>query len=212
MAASAVSVAVDNESRCGGLVVAPAAARPPHPALQVVVGDHPEPGPGSLAAAAALGALASRVRAGDHVWVLLSGGTTSLIGAPLDGIPHHDLRDLYGILLGSGLDISAMNRVRERFTRWGGGKLAAASTAPPCASSSSPMSSATTCLPWLWYLRPRFRHRRRRASGTRTGRTLAGAPGHRKGARPATEDGTRPETPKSDHPAFRLGADGNCVE
>ena len=39
----------------GGLVVAPAAGSAPHPRLPVVAGDHPEPGPGSLAAAEALG-------------------------------------------------------------------------------------------------------------------------------------------------------------
>ena len=30
------------------------------------------------------------------------------------------------VLLGSGLDITAMNRIRKRFSRWGGGKLARA--------------------------------------------------------------------------------------
>jgi hydroxypyruvate reductase len=33
---------------------------------------------------------------------------------------------LYALLLGSGLDIAAMNQVRKRFSRWGGGKLARA--------------------------------------------------------------------------------------
>ena len=51
-----------------------------------VVGDHPEPGAGSLAAADALDRLVKQVSSGDAVWVLLSGGTTSLIGAPQPGI------------------------------------------------------------------------------------------------------------------------------
>ena len=110
----------------GGLIVAPTVAPVPHPALAVVAGDHPEPGPGSLAAAEAVGALASRVAPADEVWVLLSGGTTSLIGAPEPGIDPTDLKQLYRLLLGSGLDIAAMNRVRKRFARWGGGKLARA--------------------------------------------------------------------------------------
>ena len=33
---------------------------------------------------------------------------------------------LYRLLLGSGLDITAMNRIRKRFSRWGGGRLARA--------------------------------------------------------------------------------------
>jgi glycerate 2-kinase len=110
----------------GGLIVAPAVAPAPHPALEAVAGDHPEPGPGSLAAAEAAGALAARIAPQDEVWVLLSGGTTSLVGAPEPGIDPTALKRLYRLLLGSGLDITAMNKVRKRFTQWGGGKLARA--------------------------------------------------------------------------------------
>ena len=110
----------------GGVVVAPADGAPPHPRLQLVVGDHPEPGPGSLAAAEAVASAAQGLGEGDEVWVLLSGGTTSLIGAPEPGLTPGDLTAIYGHLLGSGLDIAAMNRIRKRFARWGGGKLARA--------------------------------------------------------------------------------------
>jgi glycerate 2-kinase len=110
----------------GGLVVAPASGAAPHPAIAVVQGDHPEPGPGSARAADELGGLAVRIAPADEVWVLLSGGTSSLIGAPVNGLHAADLTGLYALLLGSGLDISAMNRIRKRFTRWGAGRLAAA--------------------------------------------------------------------------------------
>jgi hydroxypyruvate reductase len=92
----------------------------------MVVGDHPEPGAGSLAAADALATAAEGLTQEDEVWVLLSGGTTSLVGAPEPGLPHRDLTAIYALLLGSGLDIAAMNRIRKRFARWGGGKLARA--------------------------------------------------------------------------------------
>jgi hydroxypyruvate reductase len=110
----------------GGLIVAPAAGQSPHPRVAYVQGDHPEPGAGSLAAADALAEVTARVKAGDDAWVLLSGGTTSLIGAPEPGLTAPDLTAIYRLLLGSGLDITAMNRIRKRFTRWGGGKLARA--------------------------------------------------------------------------------------
>ena len=110
----------------GGLVVAPAESASPHPSLRTVPGDHPEPGPRSFAAAEALADVAAQVRSADEVWVLLSGGTTSLIGAPEPGLSAAELTHLYSLLLGSGLDITAMNRVRKRFSRWGGGKLARA--------------------------------------------------------------------------------------
>lgn len=109
-----------------GLLVVPESSPSPHPALRVVVGDHPQPGAGSLAAAGALAEVIRAVRPEDEVWVLLSGGTTSLIGAPIEGIAAADLTELYRLLLGSGLDITAMNRIRKRFARWAAGRLAAA--------------------------------------------------------------------------------------
>lgn len=110
----------------GGLVVAPALLPAPHPSLNVVEGDHPEPGPGSFAAAEALARAAEQVGADDEVWVLLSGGASSLLAAPVEGVAQADLTAIYNLLLGSGLDITAMNRIRKRFSRWGGGRLARA--------------------------------------------------------------------------------------
>lgn len=110
----------------GGLVVGQERQVSPDPALELVAGDHPEPLTGSLAAANALGRITGLIRPGDHAWVLLSGGATSLIGAPAEGLTQEDLRALYAALLSSGLDITRMNRIRKRFTRWGGGKLAVA--------------------------------------------------------------------------------------
>jgi glycerate 2-kinase len=110
----------------GGVIVGPASDAPPHRGLRVARGDHPEPGPGSLAAAEALAEVTARIAPGDEVWVLLSGGASSLLAAPVAGLAPDELTALYRLLLGSGLDITAMNRIRKRFSRWGGGRLAAA--------------------------------------------------------------------------------------
>ncbi|MGH7519203.1 MAG: DUF4147 domain-containing protein [Gemmatimonadales bacterium] len=127
MAETAVTaLAARGRQPAGGLVVPPAEGPSPHPTLPVVPGDHPEPGAGSRAAAEALARATADTRPGDEAWVLLSGGTTSLLGAPIDGVSAADLATLYALLLGSGLDISAMNRIRKRFSRWGAGRLAAA--------------------------------------------------------------------------------------
>lgn len=127
MAVAAVEwLAARGREPAGGLLVVPEPATTPHPALTVAVGDHPQPGAGSLGAAESLGLAVQRVRPDHEVWVLLSGGTTSLIGAPVAGIAPADLTALYRLLLGSGLDITAMNRIRKRFARWAGGRLAAA--------------------------------------------------------------------------------------
>jgi glycerate-2-kinase len=127
MAEAAVTVLRESgREPVGGLIVGPTLAQFSSNALEVVVGDHPEPGRGSLAASDALARIVGRVGSDQDVWVLLSGGTTSLIGAPVPGISAADLAELYHLLLGSGLDIAAMNRIRKRFSRWGGGRLAQA--------------------------------------------------------------------------------------
>ncbi|MFL5606520.1 MAG: glycerate kinase [Gemmatimonadaceae bacterium] len=109
-----------------GVVVAPDAQPSPFATISALVGDHPIPGRQSFAAAHRIGELASGMRSDDVALVLISGGATSLIGAPLRGMSEADLVQLYRLLLGSGLDIREMNAVRKRFTRWGGGRLAVA--------------------------------------------------------------------------------------
>ena len=108
----------------GGIIVGPTAGNSLNSALEYHQGEHPEPGTGSLKAADALGRTAVQVPDDAEVWVLLSGGTSSLIAAPEPGITPAELATLYRLLLHSGLDIRAMNTIRKRFSRWGGGKLA----------------------------------------------------------------------------------------
>jgi len=110
----------------GGMIVSPRHAPAPHSRLDVYVGDHPEPGAQSLAAARAIEAMSSKVRSGEEAWVLLSGGTSSLIGAPDGAIRAEDVAELFRVLHTAGLDIATMNLIRKRFTRWGAGRLAVA--------------------------------------------------------------------------------------
>jgi glycerate 2-kinase len=127
MAETAVAALRRRGSRpTGGIVVGPEPGPSPDPGLRYLQGDHPEPGAGSAAAAEALARIAAEITPEDEVWVLLSGGTTSLIGAPESGLTPSELSAIYSLLLGSGLDIAVMNRIRKRFSRWGAGKLARA--------------------------------------------------------------------------------------
>jgi hydroxypyruvate reductase len=127
MAAGAVeALHARGRSPESGVVVAAEEVAPPHPALVVATGDHPVPGERSFAAAERVGEAAARVRPGDAVIVLLSGGATSLIAAPVPGVSQDDLARLFKGLLGAGVDIVAMNSVRKRVLRWGAGRLAAA--------------------------------------------------------------------------------------
>ncbi len=99
----------------GGVSVAP---------LPMILGDHPVPGARSHHAAAAIGAyIDARVKPGHDVIVLLSGGTSALIGAPRDGMSTAEYDSTIAALVASGLDITAINRERRRLSRWGGGQL-----------------------------------------------------------------------------------------
>jgi len=127
MASAAITTLQRNRlTVAAGVIVAPEPVSSPFAPVTALVGDHPVPGRGSFAAAQRIGELAGGMRGDDVAIVLISGGATSLIGAPLRGMAESDLVQLYEMLLGSGLDIREMNAVRKRFTRWGGGRLALA--------------------------------------------------------------------------------------
>ncbi len=187
----------------GGLVVAPDDAPPPAATVPAMRGDHPVPGRHSFAAAARLGDTTAGMKSNDLAVVLISGGASSLIGAPLRGMSEADYAHLYEMLLNSGLDIREMNAVRKRFSRWGGGRLALA-LAPatiqclavsdvigddassigsgPCVSDPYTVKDVIEILQRakLYHrLAPSFREH------------LAG-----------TQRGVVPETPKPTHPAF----------
>jgi glycerate 2-kinase len=127
MATAAVGVLLKSLHRIvGGVMVTPDGDRSPYPTVISVKGDHPIPGAASFAAAEKIAEAAKGRRATDVVVVLVSGGASSLVAAPLQGQRTGDLVNLYQTLLGCGLDIAAMNTVRKRFSRWGGGRLAQA--------------------------------------------------------------------------------------
>ena len=110
----------------GGVIIAPELEPSPHAALRALQGNHPLPGRLSFTAAERIGDTAVGMRSDDIAVVLLSGGVSSLIAAPLRGMSEADVGQLFELLLGAGLDIHQMNGVRKRFTRWGAGRLALA--------------------------------------------------------------------------------------
>jgi glycerate-2-kinase len=94
--------------------------------LDAVEGDHPVPGQRSRAAADRLADVASRADQDADAIVLVSGGATSLIAAPIPGLSAQDLRASFDSLLASGADITVMNAIRKRLLRFGAGRLAIA--------------------------------------------------------------------------------------
>jgi hydroxypyruvate reductase len=94
--------------------------------IELVEGEHPLPGRGSLAGGEKLLAAARALRAGDHALVLLSGGASALAEVPAPGISLEDLRATTKLLLASGVPIAGINAVRKHLSALKGGRLALA--------------------------------------------------------------------------------------
>ncbi len=109
-------------TRC--LVVTNAENAVPLPGAEVLIGGHPVPDEGSLAAGRAL--LAAVAAAEGPVLALISGGGSALAVAPRDGVTLVDKAEVSRLLLGAGLDIRAMNLVRQNLSQIKGGGLARA--------------------------------------------------------------------------------------
>ena len=139
MAVAAVDALRDSQCElAGGVIVAAESVPSPDPSLVALHGDHPLPGTRSLLAARAVADQAEAVGDGELALVLLSGGATSLIAAPIAGVAERDLVRLFDLLHRAGLDVHAMNVVRKRFTQWGAGRLAVAlAPAPACVLAMS---------------------------------------------------------------------------
>jgi hydroxypyruvate reductase len=114
------------DARVATLVVCQSGAAGPSSGLTLLHGDHPVPDRQSVTAADALGDFASRLAPTDRVLLLLSGGTSSLIGAPISAVSLKSLQQIFRMLLASGFDIHTANLVRKRFLAWGAGRLARA--------------------------------------------------------------------------------------
>ncbi len=116
-AAALVVTNYENESRVAG--------------AEVMVAGHPVPDENGLRAAQATEAMLAQAKATDRVLVLVSGGGSALLPAPVEGLSLPDKAEVNRILLAGGMDIVAMNAVRQHMSRLkGGGLLRAAHPAP----------------------------------------------------------------------------------
>jgi glycerate-2-kinase len=108
-----------------GLIVTKAGfALPDAPFAQRETG-HPVPDEAGVAAAGEAEALAQGVPAGDVLLVLVSGGASALLPAPVEGVTLADKQALVQLMLRADMDIHEINRVRKGISRLKGGGLAA---------------------------------------------------------------------------------------
>jgi hydroxypyruvate reductase len=93
---------------------------------RTLLAGHPVPDERGLAAGEAVEALASGLGRGDLLLVLLSGGASALLPAPVVGVSLADKAAVTRTLLRAGASIHELNTVRKHLSRLKGGGLARA--------------------------------------------------------------------------------------
>ena len=97
--------------------------------IRVVEAGHPVPDESGEAAAREILAAARSLGEDDLLLVLVSGGGSSLLALPVEGVPMADLKAVTRELLASGAPIQDMNTVRKHLSAIQGGRLALATRA-----------------------------------------------------------------------------------
>jgi len=105
-----------------GLVVAPVCDQTLRK-VECIVSDHPVPTGRSLSGAKALIEKMQACNSNELYIYLLSGGSSSLIEQPVEGITLDDLQKTTDLMLKSGLKISEINAVRKHLSSIKGGRL-----------------------------------------------------------------------------------------
>ncbi len=109
-----------------GLVVTRYGHGEPCERIRIVEAGHPVPDEAGVQAASQIMALVRGLGPDDLVIALMSGGGSSLLAAPANGLTLQDKRDTTLALLRCGASISEINCVRKHLSSVKGGKLAAA--------------------------------------------------------------------------------------
>jgi glycerate-2-kinase len=89
----------------------------------VVVGEHPVPGEGSLHAGARLVDFLDESTHADCTLFLLSGGASSLCVLPEAPLTLEDLRGVWNAAMTSGVDITTLNKIRASSSAIAGGAV-----------------------------------------------------------------------------------------
>ncbi|WP_265500420.1 glycerate kinase type-2 family protein [Paracoccus beibuensis] len=98
---------------------------------RVLTAGHPEPDENGLRAGQEIIAILDAAGPRDRVWALISGGGSALVPAPRAPLTLDDKRTVSRLLLSVGLDITAMNLIRQQLSDLkGGGFLRHAAPAP----------------------------------------------------------------------------------
>jgi hydroxypyruvate reductase len=94
--------------------------------IEVIEASHPVPDARSREAGRKIRALAESAASGDRVIFLISGGGSSLLCDPVDGVTLEEKAELTRHLVRSGAPVEDINLVRSHLSKVKGGRLAAA--------------------------------------------------------------------------------------
>ncbi len=110
-----------------GIVAVPEGTAQNHPQSKIkyIEGTHPLPSNKSEEAALELLKLAPRVKPGDLVVCLISGGGSALVELPQGTLTISDIRSITDQLMKAGADIVELNEVRKCLSRTKGGQIGA---------------------------------------------------------------------------------------
>ncbi len=124
--AAAVEAHWPADAPLSGLVVTRYQHGLPTRRVEVVEASHPLPDGRGQAAALRMLEMARELGPDDLLLALISGGGSSLLAAPVEGMTLKELRAVTKALLGAGATIHDINTVRKHLTRLSGGRLAQA--------------------------------------------------------------------------------------
>ncbi|MGA7226871.1 MAG: DUF4147 domain-containing protein [Acidimicrobiia bacterium] len=126
-AAPAMTRGVGQVMQITGGVVVSDHEEPVPDGVQHLIGDHPIPGPASVAAARAVLAAVARVPEGEKCIALISGGGSALCELPRPGVPLEFVAMVNENLMGQAADIEDINIIRchlSSFKAGGVGRVA----------------------------------------------------------------------------------------
>ena len=124
--AAAVEAHWPADAPLSGLVVTRYQHGLPTRRIEVVEASHPLPDSRGEEAALRMLEMAGQLGPDDLLLALISGGGSSLLAAPVEGVSLKELRQVTKALLNTGATIHDINTVRKHLTRLSGGRLAQA--------------------------------------------------------------------------------------
>lgn len=127
-ASAAMAKAVEDNwsGELTGLVVTRYGFGVPCSRIEIIEASHPVPDAAGYEAAGRIVELAKGLGSDDLCIALISGGASSLLSYPVEGLSLEDKQKVNKLLLASGANISEMNCVRKHLSAIKGGRLAEA--------------------------------------------------------------------------------------